>query len=263
MTVVSAIGQQSELYGVSGDTKPTTNIKPGSTFRETDTDKMFVYDGSVWDLVETSGQQGAAGDTAATNSTGAWSIIALLKGIYNLFAPANAANTVRTTATVVTPVQVIDATGKVLKAGDTAANAYFTKVTDGTNTMGVDAQGQIGIGAKAGTPGTTNYRRLATADTNLVNIKASAGKIVTGTLHNTSAATKYVKLYNKASAPVLASDTPVLTVPIAANGYVNIIINDIGIFFATGISMAITGGAGDTDATAVAANDVVVNMSYI
>lgn len=50
----------------------------------------------------------------------------------------DAANTSRTTATNVIPVQEVDATGKVSPAGEAVGNAPFTKLTDGTNVAGID-----------------------------------------------------------------------------------------------------------------------------
>jgi hypothetical protein len=49
----------------------------------------------------------------------------------------DAANTARSTATLVNPAQLVDATGKVAPAGEAVGNAPFTKVTDGTNTAAV------------------------------------------------------------------------------------------------------------------------------
>jgi len=79
--------------------------------------------------------------------------------------------------------------------------------------------------------------------------------------HATNAA--YVKIYNKASAPVLASDTPVFTIPLSALEFSPAMLSfEPGIFFDTGLAIAITGAIGDTDETAVAANQVVVNVIY-
>ena len=51
-----------------------------------------------------------------------------------------AANTARTTATIVVATQNIDATGKVSPAGEAVGNAPFTKITDGTDTLDVLVQ---------------------------------------------------------------------------------------------------------------------------
>lgn len=105
------------------------------------------------------------------------------------------------------------------------------------------------------------YRLLSAATTNLTSVKASQGRIHQLHLHNSSAAAKFVKLYDKASAPVLAADTPVATIPIAAGATV-ILKYEGDMRFDTGIALAVTNLVADTDATAVAANDVVLNMLY-
>lgn len=106
-----------------------------------------------------------------------------------------------------------------------------------------------------------NHRLLSAASINATSVKASAGRVYRILAFNASAAVKYLKLYNKASAPAPATDTPILTIPLQA-GVLTEIELTIGIYFATGIAYAITGAVGDTDATAVALNDVVLNLGY-
>lgn len=57
----------------------------------------------------------------------------------------NAANTARTTSTVVLTTQNIDASGKVKPSGDTVGNAPFTKITDGTDTALITAGGSQNV----------------------------------------------------------------------------------------------------------------------
>lgn len=47
MTVVRIVDPKNYV-GVSGDSKPSTSA--GSTFYETDTRLVYVYDGSAWQL---------------------------------------------------------------------------------------------------------------------------------------------------------------------------------------------------------------------
>ena len=49
------------LTGVSGDTKPTSNVLTGTTFLETNTDDMYQWDGDSWNIV--------ASDTGAQTFT--------------------------------------------------------------------------------------------------------------------------------------------------------------------------------------------------
>jgi hypothetical protein len=98
--------------------------------------------------------------------------------------------------------------------------------------------------------------------------------IITGTsaLHsfyatNTGAGAAYVKLYNKATAPTVGTDVPVMIIPIpAAVGGVpgvspQINFGALGKRFALGLGIAITGGAADADTTAVAAGQVKVALT--
>lgn len=115
------------------------------------------------------------------------------------------------------------------------------------------------------TPATpTPYALNSAATTNLAAIKASAGTLYGLAGFNSGAGMAYVKLYNKATAPVLASDVPVLVVPIPAGGAMPPVnLGTLGHRFAAGIAIAVTGGAADTDATAVTARQVKVLADYI
>lgn len=120
-------------------------------------------------------------------------------------------------------------------------------------------------GTATATPATpTPYTLNSAAGNNLAAIKASAGTLYGLAGFNNGAGLAYVKLYNKATAPVLASDVPVLVVPIPAGGAMPPVnLGALGHRFAAGIAIAVTGGAADTDATAVTAGQVKVLADYI
>jgi hypothetical protein len=110
---------------------------------------------------------------------------------------------------------------------------------------------------------TTNFRRVSTADTNLVSLKATPGRLYSLVAQNTGAAVRFLKLYNKASAPVLATDVPVFTIPIPISANpVQLVPHCIGVYFPLGIAYAITGAAADTDATVIAAGEVFLNGTF-
>ena len=75
-----------------------------------------------------------------------------------------------------------------------------------------------------------------------------------------AASVRYVKLYDKATAPTSA-DTPKCTIPLPASSAANIIA-PAGIDFTAGIGIRVTSGVADNDTTAPTANDVVVNIFY-
>ena len=111
------------------------------------------------------------------------------------------------------------------------------------------------------TPTASNINSAAT--TNTAFIKASAGTVYNVSVYNSGASTAYVKLYNQTTAPTLASAVPVIVIPVPATSTVMHNLGIVGHRFTTGIAIAITGGAGDTDTTATTAGQVKVLTSYI
>jgi hypothetical protein len=117
----------------------------------------------------------------------------------------------------------------------------------------------VGLGTT--TSGNIMYSLVGTATTNAVNI-ASAKCLYTIEMSNPTAAAVWVKLFNKASAPTVGTDIPVLRYLVPAGGFRDIqVANYYGNGFTTGVSMAITANSADSDTTAVAAG-VVVNVTY-
>jgi len=99
-------------------------------------------------------------------------------------------------------------------------------------------------------------RIASAAGVNATSLKSSASVVNTIWVFNTVASPRYVKFYDKASVPAVGSDTPLFTVPIAANSVSPVPIDGAGVPFYNGLAYAITAGVADSDTTAVAANDV-------
>lgn len=78
---------------------------------------------------------------------------------------------------------------------------------------------------------------------------------------NLDATTVYLKLYNKATAPSVGTDTPKMTIPLATLKTVLIEI-DGGIEFSLGIGVGCTTGVADNDTTGPAANECVATFLY-
>jgi hypothetical protein len=153
--------------------------------------------------------------------------------------------------------------------------------TQGNNMVNVASMPSVVIGSgtittvSTVTAVTTSGTPLAPATPYILNSLATTNiaLILTGTsgLHafyatNTGATAAFVKLYNKATAPVLASDVPamIIVVPAAVGGIPGVAtlpIGHNGFRFALGLGIAITGGVSDTDTTAVAAGQVKVILS--
>lgn len=91
---------------------------------------------------------------------------------------------------------------------------------------------------KSVTSGGLTPARVVTGTTGVV--KNSAGQLYTLSAYNSNAAVRFLHLYNKASAPTLSTDTPVMTFPLLASGITHVPLSDIGIAFALGIAWAYT-----------------------
>ena len=102
---------------------------------------------------------------------------------------------------------------------------------------------------------------VAAATTNPTVVKASPGSFYGCVLANTSAAWRYVKLHNAATAPTAGAGV-VRTLPIAPGGSLQLNLSS-PIAFSVGIGLTIVSGAADADATAVAANDVVGEILFV
>ena len=115
-----------------------------------------------------------------------------------------------------------------------------------------------------GTNGTTPYKLTSLASTNANNIKNSGGNLYSIIAIGLTSTVRYLKLYNKATAPTVGTDTPVMTIPIPANtqGAGIAIPFSMGVNFSAGIGIAITSGSADNDTGAVGAGDVIVNLTY-
>lgn len=200
----------------------------------------------------------------------------------------------RDAPTAVTPaaadweIPQISANGEqwVRLAGELADDAAFTVATtrvvpggylaDETATDSVD-EGDVGaaritldrkqiVSTYAHTAGgATPYKLVSAATTNATSVKASAGNVYMITASNVNAAVRYLKLYNKASAPTVGTDVPVFTFAIPGNtagAGTNIPVPTVGLNFSTGIALALTTEATDAGSTGVALSEIVVNLAY-
>jgi hypothetical protein len=115
-----------------------------------------------------------------------------------------------------------------------------------------------------GANGTTPYKLISLATTNANVVKSSGGNLYSIVAIGLTSTVRYLKLYNKATAPIVGTDVPVMTIPIPANlqGAGIAIPFTIGVNFPLGISLAITATVADNGSTAVGAGDVIINLTY-
>jgi hypothetical protein len=146
------------------------------------------------------------------------------------------------------------------------------KLSDGTEVAAVDSNNRLETTSYQGStwsvqeiPGTTGglsiSRVVAANSTNATVAKASAGHLYGFDIYNASGATSFVKFVNKASAPTAGSETVAYTVAIPTVAQVRLMFPQ-GIAFATGISFFTVTGFADSNSTAVAANDLIIQVFY-
>lgn len=157
------------------------------------------------------------------------------------------------TTAVTGTVAVTESGTWTVQPGNTAnTTAWLVSQTPATS-------GGLTIGPASGA------KLLSAATTNATLVKGGAGQVYGWAITNTNAAARFVKLYNKATAPTVGTDTPVMTLVIPGSttgaGMVAAEFTS-GIAFGTGIGVGITGAIADNDTTAVAANEVVINLFY-
>jgi len=112
-------------------------------------------------------------------------------------------------------------------------------------------------------PEPTPFAVNSAATTNATSVKASAGRLMGLCASNAGAGAAFVKLYNKASAPTVGTDVPVLTIPVPASSVLSLDLGALGRQFTLGIALAITNLVADSDTTAVAAAQVKVIGDYM
>lgn len=103
-------------------------------------------------------------------------------------------------------------------------------------------------------PNATSLIPSSAATLNATVAKASAGDVHCVSGVNASAGVIYLKLYAKATAPVVASDTPAVVLALPTGAF-NLNLN--GHYLSSGISYVLTTGAAHTDATGIAAADIL------
>ena len=143
-------------------------------------------------------------------------------------------------------------------SGTASVTGYLLRepVTSTTNQAALNT-----VTASTTSSATTLYTVNSAATTNAASIKATGANLYGISVMNTSAATKYVRLFNLTTAPTVGTSVPIMVVAIPATSSKEIQYVP-AVRFGTGLSVAITGGAAATDSTAVAAGDVQLLVSY-
>lgn len=103
---------------------------------------------------------------------------------------------------------------------------------------------------------------LAANSTNATSASAAAGRLKKVQLRNLLATTVYFKIYDKASAPTVGTDVPVMILTVLGNAQLDIEIKGDGLPFTLGLAYATTLNKVNSDSTAVAAGALKADVSY-
>jgi len=139
-----------------------------------------------------------------------------------------------------------------------------TNIANIGGTANASQAGTLTLGTTAATNGMTLGTLVAPLTVAATVVKASAGKLYSLSVGNAQTTAVYLKLYN-ATAVTLGTTSPIQNYLVpggTAGGTFNISINDVGLYFSTGICFAVTGGQALLDSTALT-TAAVVNYSFI
>lgn len=142
-----------------------------------------------------------------------------------------------------------------------AMELIYDDATTRHRTPIVLAPSAVGIGCSV-------YSVVCGASDNDASIKASAGQVYGYSVYSAETTPVFVKLYNKASAPTVGSDTPMLRfgIPEEAVADGGVQISEWwpqGVAFDTGIAIAVLASLTDAGTSALASADLtIVNIFY-
>lgn len=142
--------------------------------------------------------------------------------------------------------------------------ALGINITNIGGTANASQAGTLTLGTTAATNGMTLGTLVAPLTVAATVVKASAGKLYSMSVGNAQTTAVYLKIYN-ATAVTLGTTSPIQNFLVpggTAGGAFNLDINDVGLYFSTGICFAVTGGQALLDSTALT-TAAVVNYSFI
>lgn len=107
-----------------------------------------------------------------------------------------------------------------------------------------------------------NHRLLsAAASVNATLVQNFSSELVRVAGHNAAASVRYIKLYDKATAPTVGTDTPIFTIAVPAGSVFSLPMD--GFPFKAGLGFGLTTGAADADTGALTSGDILgLNITY-
>jgi len=148
------------------------------------------------------------------------------------------------------------------------------RVTLASDMTAISTTGYMSVKFDQTTPGSTNgvsevasatggasiFHLVSAATTNATNIKASAGKVYGYYFYNANAAARKITFHNTSGTPTAGASVYFSCVIPPGSG-ANML-GAPGIDFSSGIAITLVTGTADSDATAVAAGDLIINVIY-
>jgi hypothetical protein len=121
--------------------------------------------------------------------------------------------------------------------------------------------GNVGLVAS----GTPSYQKfISGTGLNATAVKGSPAKLTILNIVNGAATLRYFKIYNKASAPTVGTDIPLITITLPTGSSSFTLPAFIGIDFSVGLSFACTLGVADADTTPfTVVGEVTAMLAYI
>ncbi|MDC0678640.1 hypothetical protein [Sorangium atrum] len=148
----------------------------------------------------------------------------------------------------------VDGTAVDVSQNDPLPVRLVGSLPAGANTVGA-------VHVKPDTAGGLSVHRNVSLSATGQSAKSSPGQVFGWHLANWGSSVAFVKLYNTAGTPTVGTTEPALTLMVPA-GQVVSAEHTNGIAFTNGIGIGATVGAADGDATAPAANTMIVNVLY-
>jgi len=276
----SAVSTAAQLEGIADSSSTLTTTVNGATFAPAA--KTTTFETLLQIRAEDMHAQSAVIDTAAPKTANTLrlssqvpndtKVYKLLMRFRNIGTPASS------TTVVIARILVMDNQTQAVQITEASGAQNGSQgLPVNVNTLPALPPGSNGIGYIALTPSPgsigplTPFKLLAAATTNATSLKTSIGRLYGGQAINLTTSDRFLKFYNKASAPTVGTDVPIWTVVLPGNAVagnaesINLaeIISTYGLAFSTGIAFAITGGIADSDTTACSAGDVMLNLNYV
>lgn len=93
-------------------------------------------------------------------------------------------------------------------------------------------------------------------------VKGSPGQLTLVVVANAAAAARYVKFYDKATAPTVGTDVPAFTLLVPTASTMTIDLSETGVRFDNGIGFAFTTDAPDAGVAQPGADEVFITVGY-